>query len=213
MILRMLVLVLTLGSQLTSPLFAGTERGSRLFQESGGAVGIPGAAGPAGAPGLAGAAGANGIPGIPGILGAPGILDFSDFYALQGAENGTIFPGNPIQFIHDGPTSTAAVITRLNSSTFILPTIGTYLVQFQADVIGPGQLALSLNGIFQNTTVVGRSTGQTQIVGISLVTTTSAGTLLQVIVPPTVGSQSIDMTPNSLNPNQISAHLTITRIK
>jgi hypothetical protein len=209
----MLVLVLTVGSQLTSPLFAGTQRGDRLFQESGGAVGIPGTAGPAGASGIAGAAGANGIQGIPGILGAPGILDFGDFYALQGMENGTITPGNAIQFPHTGPISTSAAIARTNSSTFILPTIGTYLVQFQADVVGPGQLALSLNGIFQNTTVVGRSTNQTQIVGISLVTTTSAGTLLQVIVPPTVGSQSIDLTPNSISVNQISAHLTITRIQ
>src|SRR5688572_22526596 len=94
MFLRMLVFVVTLGSQLTSPLFAGTERGDRLFQESGGAVGISGLAGPAGAPGLAGAAGVLGIQGIPGIQGAPGLLDYSDFYALMSPDNSLPIAGN-----------------------------------------------------------------------------------------------------------------------
>ena len=89
----MLTLVLAFASSLTFPFFAGTERGNNLFQESGGAVGIPGVAGPAGAPGLAGAAGAAGIPGIPGIPGAPGILDYSDFYALMATDNGGTIPG------------------------------------------------------------------------------------------------------------------------
>ena len=58
MILRLAFLMLALGSSLTSSLFAGTDRGSRLLNEAGGAQGIPGVAGPSGTSGLAGIAGA-----------------------------------------------------------------------------------------------------------------------------------------------------------
>jgi hypothetical protein len=78
MVIRMLVWILALGSGLVFPLFGGTARGDRLFQEGGGSAGIAGVAGPAGAPGLAGAAGAEGIQGIQGIPGAPGILEYMD---------------------------------------------------------------------------------------------------------------------------------------
>src|SRR5579863_5251421 len=94
MILRMLTLILALGSSLTSPLFASTDRGNRLITEGGGLQGIAGVAGPLGAPGIAGAAGAAGIHGIPGIPGAPGILGFADFYALQGSTLTTTYTDN-----------------------------------------------------------------------------------------------------------------------
>src|SRR5580692_7020937 len=141
MILRKLIVVLAFGFSLTSALYAGTDRGDRLISEAGGAAGVPGVAGPAGAPGIAGAAGSQGIPGIPGIPGAPGILDFSDFFALMPGDNpATIAGGAPILFPQSGPTS--GVITRQGGAsftTFILPTIGTYLVQFQASIAEPGQ--------------------------------------------------------------------------
>src|SRR5580692_13137304 len=137
MILRKLIVVLAFGFSLTSALYAGTDRGDRLISEAGGAAGVPGVAGPAGAPGIAGAAGSQGIPGIPGIPGAPGILDFSDFFALMPGDNAaTVGAGTPVLFPQDG--STSGVITRLNSSSFLLPTIGTYLVQFQVSVTEPG---------------------------------------------------------------------------
>jgi len=211
MFLRMLIFVVTLGSQLTSPLFAGTERGSQLFQESGGSVGIPGVAGPAGAPGIAAAAGAAGIQGIPGIPGAPGLLDFSDFYALQGTDNGTIAPGSAIQFPHTG--STTGAIFATGSTTFVLPTIGTYLVQFQVDVTQPGQLQLSLNSIPLPETVVGRATGTTQIIGMSLVTTATSGSVLQVINPSGNNPLGLTIPFDDGGTQSISAHLVIIRIQ
>jgi len=210
--LRILMLVLALAGCLTSPIFATTERGDHLFEEGGGAIGIPGLAGPRGAPGLAGAAGAAGIQGIPGIPGAPGILDFSDFFALAPPDNSApILAGQAVAFPHVGSTTGAIVAT--GPTTFLLPTIGTYLVQFQVDVVEPAQLQLSLNTVPQPSTVVGRSTGTTQIIGVSLVTTTTSNSILQVINP--IANNSLTLPPfdmlNTTHPG--SAHLTIIRIQ
>ena len=208
--LRILAWVLAVDCFLTSPVFATTERGDHLFEEAGGAVGIPGLAGPRGAPGLAGAAGAAGIQGIPGIPGAPGILDFSDFFALMGPDNSTpILGGQAVSFPRIGSTNGA--IVPLGPTTFSLPTVGTYLVQFQVDVTAAAQLQLSLNTVPLPETVVGRATGTTQIIGVSLVTTTSAGSILQVINPPT--NPGLTLPPNDGGTHPISAHLVIIRIQ
>ena len=208
--LQILTLVLAIASCLTSPIFATTERGDHLFQEAGGAVGIAGVAGPGGAPGIAGAAGAAGIQGIPGIPGAPGILEYSDFFALMGPDNaGPILGGSAVAFPRVG--STTGAIFATGPTTFLLPTIGTYLVQFQVDVTAAAQLQLSLNTIPLPDTVVGRATGTTQIIGVSLVTTTSAGSILQVINPPT--NVGLTLPPNDGGTNPISAHLVIIRIQ
>jgi len=204
------ILVLGLGSSLI--LFASTERGDRLLAEAGGAQGIAGIAGPAGAPGIAGAAGAAGIQGISGIPGAPGILDFSDFFALMPGDNpATIAGGAPILFPQSGPTT--GTITRqggVSSSVFILPTIGTYLVQFQASIDEAGQLALKINGVVDPNTVVGRSTGTDQFIGKSLVTTTSPNTTIAVIND---GAVALTLTPIAGGTHPVSAHLTIIRIQ
>lgn len=216
MILRMVIFVLMLSCRLTSPLFAGTQRGDQLFQESGGSVGIVGVAGPLGAPGLAGAAGTAGlsgipgIPGVPGIPGAPGLLDFSDFFALMAPNNGgMILGGSAIEFPNVG--STTGVIIPTSPSTFLLPIIGTYLVQFQVDVLAAAQLQIRLNGIPLAETVVGRATGTTQIIGITLVTTTTAGSMLEVINPPT--NAPLTIPPGDGGTHPISAHLVIIRIQ
>lgn len=208
--LRILTLVLAFAGCLTFPVFATTERGDHLFEEAGGAIGIPGLAGPRGAPGLAGAAGAAGIQGIPGIPGAPGLLDFSDFYALMGPDNpGMILGGEAVAFPTTGSTNGA--IVRTSPTTFLLPIAGTYLVQFQVDVTGPAQLQLRLNNMLQPSTVVGRASPVNQIIGVSLVTTSSAGSILEVINPP--GNNPLALPPNDGGTNPISAHLTIIRIQ
>ena len=201
--------LIILDSILTSPLLANTERGDRLFQESGGSVGIPGVIGPAGAPGLAGAAGAQGIQGISGIPGAPGILDFSDFFALQGTDNGSIGGGVALNFPRIGSTSGTIIAT--GPSTFLLPTIGTYLVQFQVDVTAAAQLQLALNTVPLSETVVGRARGTTQIIGVSLVTTSTANSILEVINPPTNLPLTIPANDGGTHP--ISAHLVIMRVQ
>jgi hypothetical protein len=208
MILRMLVLIVALGSSFTSALFAGTPRGDRLIAEGGGSAGIPGVAGPAGPPGIAGPAG---VPGIPGIPGAPGILDFSDFFALMPGDNtATVAAGSGVEFPQNG--STNGVITRLNTTQFLLPTIGTYLIQFQVSVTEPGQLMLTLDGDLIADSVVGRATGTSQIVGQSLVTTTTPNSILEVINPPG-NSPALTITPLAGGTHAVSAHLVIIRIQ
>lgn len=211
MILRLLLFTLALCSNFTFPLHAGCGRGERLISEAGGAQGIPGVAGPEGAPGVAGAAGSQGVPGVPGIPGAPGILDFSDFYALMPGDNAaTIAADTAILFPQNG--SSNGVITRLNSSMFLLPTVGTYLVQFQASVTEAGQLMLRLNASPVANSVVGRATGATQIVGLSLITTTTPNSVLEVINPPG-NSPALTMTPVAGGTHSVSAHLVIIRIQ
>jgi hypothetical protein len=215
MILRAITLMILLGGSLISPLFAGTARGSRLIGEAGGSQGIPGIAGPAGASGIAGAAGAAGIPGINGIPGAPGLLDFADFYATLGSSQ-VVAPGFAVNFSNTG--STTGVITATSPSTFQLPVIGTYLVQFQVSLdvpTGSAQLELTLNGVAIPSTVVGRASGGTQIVGISYVTTTSPNSILSVINPI---SQATSLTVETnaggvANANPVTAHLTIVRVQ
>lgn len=208
MVLRTLSFMLALCFSITSTLSAGCDRGERLISEAGGAQGIPGVAGPAGAPGLAGAAG---VPGVPGIPGAPGILDFSDFYALMPGDNAaTVAPDTAVLFPQNGPSS--GVITRLNSSMFQLPTIGTYLVQFQVSVTEAGQLMLRLNSNLVQDSVVGRATGTSQIVGTSLVTTTTPNSILEVVNPPG-NSPALTITPFAGGTHSVSAHLVIIRIQ
>lgn len=218
MILRTMTILLTLNCSFISPLFAGTERGDHLVTEGGGLQGIAGVAGPLGAPGLAGAAGAAGIEGgagisgIPGIPGAPGILGFADFYALQGGaftDNPVIPAGSAVNFPRNG--SIGGTITRISTSSFNLPTIGTYLVLFQVDVTGNGQLMLRLNSGLVLDSVAGRATGSSQISGLSLVTTTAANSVLEVVNPP--GNIAIAIPANDGGTQPISAHIIIIRVQ
>ena len=67
-----------------------------------------------------------------------------------------------------------------SSSQFTLADVGTYQVMFQVSVSEAGQLVLTLNNIQLAYTAVGRATGTSQIVGMSLVQTTSANSVLTV---------------------------------
>lgn len=215
MILRTLVLILALNCSLIFTLSAGCDRGDRLIGVAGGAAGIPGIAGPPGAPGVAGAAGSQGIQGVPGIPGAPGILDFSDFFALMPSDNAApIAAGSAVAFPQDGGTS--GIVVRATSSSFTLPTIGTYLVQFQVSVTSAAQLMLRLNGGLVATSVFGRQTGSDQIIGMSLIATTTANSVLEVINPPG-NTPALIITPFAGTgadlTTPVSAHLTILRIQ
>lgn len=215
MILRTLALVLALNCSLIPTLSAGCDRGRNLIGTAGGAVGIAGIAGPAGAPGVAGAAGSQGIQGVPGIPGAPGILDFSDFFALMPTDNAApIAAGSAVAFPRDGGTT--GIISRITSSSFNLPTIGTYLVQFQVSVTSAAQLMLRLNGGLVATAVFGRQTGSDQIIGMTLLTTTISNSVLEVINPPG-NTPALIITPfagtGAALTTPVSAHLTILRIQ
>jgi hypothetical protein len=138
--------------------------------------------------------------------------DFGDFFALMPPDNAaTVAVGAAVSFPQDGPNSGTGVITRVSDSEFQLSSIGTYQVMFQVSVSETGQLVLDLNDIDLPYTVVGRATGTSQIVGMSLVSTTEANSQLSVHNP--AGSfVAMTITPLAGGTRPVSAHLVITRL-
>jgi hypothetical protein len=159
--------------------------------------------------GSAGPAGPTGPRGPPGPPGPTGSSNFSEFYALMPPDNpGTIAPGTPVSFPQDGPTS--GTITRAGPSIFTLASIGTYEVKFQVSVDEAGQFELSLDGLEIPSSVVGRATRTSQLVGDSLVTTTSANETLEVLNP--VNPTGLTITPFAGGTNPVSASLVIQQL-
>jgi hypothetical protein len=72
-------------------------------------------------------------------------------------------------------------------------------------------LVVTINGIEQQYTVVGRATGTSQLVGMSVVETTSGNTLL-TIRNPSGSAASLTITPIAGGLIPVTAHLIITRI-
>jgi Collagen triple helix repeat (20 copies) len=186
-----------------------------------GPTGNTGAPGPAGPPGPVGARGATGAPGpagppgpvgATGATGANGNIAFADFYALMPPDNAaTVAPGTNVEFPQIGPTS-STTISQLDASNFLLAAIGTYQVLFQVSVDEAGQLMLALNGVPLAYTVVGRATGTSQIVGMSLVTTSTTNSTLNVQNP--VGnSTALTITPLAGGTHPVAAHLVIAQIQ
>ncbi len=135
---------------------------------------------------------------------------FADFYALMPPDNAaTVAPGTDVSFPQDGPNSGS--ITRTSASSFDLPTIGTYEVNFQVSVNEAGQLILTLDGVDLAYTVVGRATGTSQIVGLALVTTTSVNSILTVRNP-AGNTPALTITPRAGGTRPVSAHLVIKLI-
>jgi hypothetical protein len=97
----------------------------------------------------------------------------------------------------------------------IIPTrsasIGTYQVFFEVPVTEQGQLVLTLNNSELRTTVVGRETGTTEIVGQSFVTTTSVNSIFKVRNP-TGESPTLTITPLAGGTDPVSATLEIQQL-
>jgi hypothetical protein len=123
----------------------------------------------------------------------------------------TVGIGTDVSFPQDGPSS-ATAIARTSASLFKLSAIGVYQVMFQVSVTEPGQLTLTLNGSDLAYTAVGRATGTSQIVGMSLVTTTVVNSLLSVRNPAS-NSTALTITPIAGGTRAVSAHLVITQIQ
>ena len=171
---------------------------------------MTGPTGPQGEAGATGPTGPQGEAGATGPTGPVGFASYADFYALMPPDNtATVAPGADVSFPQDGPNSGTG-ITRAGSSSFFLSEIGVYSVQFEVTVTQSGQLMLSLNGADLPYTVVGRNTGTTQIVGMSIVETMSVNSLLTVRNP--AGNPALIITPRSGGRRPVSAHLLITRI-
>jgi hypothetical protein len=119
--------------------------------------------------------------------------------------------GSPVPFPQNGPSS--GIATRLSSSTFNLPNVGTYEVKWQVSITEAGQLQLAIGGVGLPATVVGRATGTSQIVGSTIITTSVPNSVLSVINP--VGNAAaLTVTPfagdGSVNP--VSATLAIEQL-
>ncbi len=178
-----------------------------------GPQGLIGNTGAAGAAGATGPIGPIGNTGATGPAGAGGIIAFSDFFALMPPNNSaTVAVGADVSFPQNGPASLGGAISRTGPSSFALSAIGTYQVMFQVSVDEPGQLNLTLNSAELAYTVVGRATGTDQIVGVSLVTTTVANSVLTVRNP-AGNSTALTITPLAGGTSPVSAHLVITQIK
>jgi hypothetical protein len=117
--------------------------------------------------------------------------------------------GDAVDFPQDGPQSGG--IVRLDVDSFTLSEIGVYRVSFQASVTEPGQLLLTLNGTELAYTVVGRATGTSQIVGESLVRTTTVNALLEV-VNPAGNTPALTITPLAGGTRPVSASLVIQKL-
>ena len=122
----------------------------------------------------------------------------------------TVAVGGDVAFPEDGVSSGSA-ITRLSDTAFTMTEVGTYLVQFQASITEPGQLVLTLNGAELPYTVVGRATGTSQIVGMALLNTTVATSVLTVRNPASAPT-ALTLTPNAGGTEPASAHLVILQI-
>ena len=150
--------------------------------------------------------------GAPGTNSSGGSIDFSDFYALMPSDNSEGVPaGTDVLFPQDGPTSGSA-IARTSASAFNLSAIGTYQILFQVSVDEAGQLVLNLNGADLAYTAVGRATGTSQIVGMSLVTTSAINSILTVRNP-AGNATALTPTPFAGGARAVSAHLMITQIQ
>jgi len=173
-----------------------------------GAIGPTGKQGIQGVPGPTGATGAIGATGPTGPAGAGGVLNFADFFALMPPDNAaTVAPGTDVSFPQDVSNSGSG-ITRTGN----LAEIGTYQILFQVGTDEAGQLVLTLNGSELAYTVVGRATGTSQIVGMSIVTTTTINSILTVRNPSS-NATALTITPLAVGTQPVSAHLVILQIQ
>jgi hypothetical protein len=141
----------------------------------------------------------------------------ADFYGLMPPDNATtVAAGTAVSFPQNGIYSGGSTISRLTASTFNLAKRGVYKVEFQVSVTEPGQLVIALdNGtgfIEVPNSVVGRATGASQIVGVSLIKTMTRNTKL-AIWNPTGNAPPLTITPLAGGTHPVSCHLVITRIE
>jgi hypothetical protein len=139
---------------------------------------------------------------------------FVEFYALMPSDNSaTIAAGSPISFPLNGPTS--GLITRSSTtptSEFVIPDIGTYSITWQVSIAEAGQLVLMINGVENARTVVGRATGTSQIVGNTLLTTSTLNTTLS-LNNPSGNPVALTISPIAGGTHPVSASIIIKRLQ
>ena len=147
-----------------------------------GDTGPQGNQGDTGLQGPIGNQGATGPQGPQGVPGQRSIINYAEFFSLMPPDNAApIAVGDFCHFAQNGINS--GVISRASLSSFILPNIGIYEIMFNVCVAEAGQLVIDLNGNELPNTVFGRATGTTQIIGISLIETTSINSIVAIKNP------------------------------
>lgn len=128
---------------------------------------------------------------------------------MPGDNSSTVGAGTSVSFPQNGVTN--GIITRVNGTQFTLPKIGVYEIMFQVTITEPGQLVIVLNNIQDLTTVVGRDGRTSQIIGMTLIKTTSINSILSINNP--VGNSSaLTITPLAGGKNSVSCNLVIKQI-
>ena len=120
------------------------------------------------------------------LSGARSFLEtFVEFFALMPGDNtATVAPGTPISFPQNGPTSGTIIRSSTTpTSQFVIPAIGTYSITWQVSIAEAGQLVLVVNGVEDARTLVGRATGTSQIIGNTLLTTSTLNTIVSLNNP------------------------------
>jgi hypothetical protein len=188
-----------------------------------GSIGLTGLTGATGTQGIKGDSGATGAQGLIGVTGT--ILQFAMFYGLTagtGNSIGTDYAATVavkttvgtgrVTFPRNGP---ATGITRLDNTSFTLPSIGTYEIIFHVNTTEPGQLQLELNNVDLPETVavnMNPTAGGHPIMGNFFITTTSVNSILAVINP--IGNTpALTITPaNGANTHANTQSITIKKI-
>ena len=134
-----------------------------------------------------------------------GAINYQDFYSFPG-ENMSIPVNGAISFSQTAVAN--STIQRSSSADFVLPEVGTYEVAFQLSVNEAAQVGISLNGFAVASSVVGRSSGGTQVVGLSFITTTISFTTLRIV---NFGNSPITLSQFG-GPNFVYPHLIIKKL-
>ena len=162
--------------------------------------------GPQGPRGLQGETGATGATGAPGTGIEP---VFGYFYLQNITAPHPIGVGESVPFDRNGPSSG---LFRSSETEFVLRDIGVYEVTWQVSVDEAGQLVLALDGAEIPSTVVGRATGASQIVGNVLIENSVPGSTLSVRNP--IGNPvALTLTPLAGGARPATSSLVIKRLK
>jgi len=161
------------------------------------------------------------VNGIASWKSATASAQFAMFFGLtSGTGNGgptdypaTVAPSGRVPFPQDG--AVAGSIVRVDASSFTLPNIGVYEINFSVQTTEPGQLQLQLNGVvLDNTTAANMNpiSGGHPIAGHFFITTTSVNSIL-AIVNPAGNATALTITPaDGANTHANCQSLTIKQI-
>ncbi len=123
----------------------------------------------------------------------------------------TVAVGSDVDFPQDGPSSGGGTLQRTSANSFTLPDIATYRVDFEVSVSEAGQLVLTLNGTDLAYTLVGRASGDSEITGDALISTTVINSVLTVRNP-SGNTNALTITPLAGGTRPSAASLTIEEL-